>query len=526
MPDRAQIKNAFCQNDRLPLYLTYHTMTVDTIPQELLTNISQMFTMTLFKIGENPVSLRSIVELIVLFMAILIVARSFTNFLKERLLVKLGIDEGNREAIAVILRYLIVALGVIFAIQSIGVNLASLAVVAGGLGVGIGFGIQDLTTNFVSGLTLLLDRPVKVGDFVELEGLMGIVKKITIRSTIVQTTDDSSVIVPNSTIISNKIVNWSYESSLLCLRLSIEVAENSDPLLVTETLLNIAYAEAGVLYEPTPKVLFVEFGEDSFKFELLVWTDKPVEREFIKSSLNFAIQYNFRQQGIDFPFNDRDLYLRNPEVLLSLFDPNKTAISTAETLPKNDRKSPVSVGEEVKTQLSLSSLLRKVEYFEHLTDLELRQLIEVGYRQRLQPQEFLFHENDPGDAFYLILSGSVEVFVEAIDKHLNYLSVGQFLGELSLMLGIPRTASVRALEETILFGINKEGFQKVLTERPDLYEQIIEEIVKHKEELSERQQLLREMQLVEASEEDDDENPVEWVRKRLKDLFGVEAKDG
>lgn len=524
MPDRAQRKNAFCKNARLPIYLTYHKMTVDTIPQELLTNISQMFTMTLFKIGDNPVSLRSIVELIVLFMAILIIARSFTTFLKERLLVKLGIDEGNREAIAVILRYLIVAFGVIFAIQSIGFNLASLAVVAGGLGVGIGFGIQDLTTNFVSGLTLLLDRPVKVGDFVELEGLMGIVKKITIRSTIVQTTDDSSVIVPNSTIISNKIVNWSYENPLLCLRLSIEVAENSDPLLVTETLLNIADAEARVLYEPTPKVLFVEFGEDSFKFELLVWTDKPVEREFIKSSLNFAIQYNFRQQGIDFPFNDRELYLRNPEVLLSLFDPNKTAISTAESFHKNDRKSRISVVEEVKTQLSLSSLLRKVEYFEHLTDLELRQLIEVGYRQRLQPQEFLFHENDPGDAFYLILSGSVEVFVEAIDKHLNNLSVGQFLGELSLMLGIPRTASVRALEETILFGINKEGFQKVLTERPDLYEQIIEEIVKHKEELSERQQLLREMELVEASE-DDDENPVEWVRKRLKDLFGVEAKD-
>jgi len=239
---------------------------VNTIPQELLTDISKVFTSTLFKIGDNPVSLRSLVELIVLFMAVLVISRSFTDFLKERLLVRLGIDEGNREAIAVIMRYLIVALGVVGAIQSIGFNLASLAVVAGGLGVGIGFGIQDLTTNFVSGLTLLLDRPVKVGDFVELEGLMGIVKKISIRSTIIKTNDDSSVIVPNSNMISNKIVNWSYENLLLCLRLSIEVAENSDPLLVTETLLNIAYAEAGVLYEPNPKVLFVEFGDDCFKF--------------------------------------------------------------------------------------------------------------------------------------------------------------------------------------------------------------------------------------------------------------------
>jgi CRP-like cAMP-binding protein len=175
--------------------------------------------------------------------------------------------------------------------------------------------------------------------------------------------------------------------------------------------------------------------------------------------------------------------------------------------------------QEMKKRSSLSCLLREVEYFENLTDLELRQLIEVGYRKRLRSQEFLFRENDPGDAFYMILSGSVEVFVEAIDKHLNNLGPGQFFGELSLMLGIPRTASVRALSETILFAINKEGFQKVLTERPDLSEQIIKEIVKHKEELRERHQQLREMELVDAAE--DDENPVEWVRKRLKNLFSV-----
>lgn len=481
-----------------------------------------MFTATLFTIGENPVSLQSLVELIVLFIAILVISRSFTGFLKERLLVRLGIDEGNREAIAVIIGYLIVAFGAIVAIQSIGFNLASFAVVAGGLGVGIGFGIQDLTTNFVSGLTLLLDRPVKVGDFVELEGLMGIVKKISIRSTIIQTNDDSSVIVPNSKMISNKIINWSYENSLLCLRVPVEVAENSNPLLVTETLLNIAYAEAGVLYKPNPKVLFVEFGDDSFKFELLVWTDRPTDREVIKSSLNFAIEYNFRQHKIEFPFNDREIYLQNPEVILSMFNNKKSGIDITNTSSENKQKMPI-IAEEMKKQSSLSCLLREVEYFENLTDLELRQLIEVGYRQRLRSQEFLFRENDPGDAFYMILSGSVEVFVEAIDKHLNNLGTGQFLGELSLMLGIPRTASVRALEETILFAINKEGFQKILTEQPDLSEQIIQEIVKHKEELSERQQQLREMELVDAAE--DDENPIEWVRKRLKDLFSVESEN-
>ena len=490
---------------------------MNTIPEELLTYISQTLTATLFRIGENPVSLRSLLELMLSFMAVIIIARFFTNFIKKKLLVKLGIDEGNREAIAVIIRYLTVALGVVAAIQGIGFNLASFAVVAGGLGVGIGFGIQDLTTNFVSGLTLLLDRPVKVGDFVELEGLMGIVKKISIRSTIIKTNDGSSVIIPNSSTIGNKIVNWSYENPLLCLRLSIEVAENSDPLLVTETLLNIAYAESGVLYEPNPKVLFAEFGDDSFKFELLVWTDRPREREVIKSSLNFAIEYNFRQQGINFPFNDRELYLQNPEVLLPLF--GKDAGRNAENTAPAKRQKMLGLPEEINRRSSLSGLLRQVKYFEHLNDIELRQLIEVGCPQRLRPQEFLFRENDPGDAFYIILSGSVEVFVEAIDKHLTHLNAGKFFGELSLMLGIPRTASVRALEETVLFAINRQGFQKILTERPDLSEQIIQEIAQHKEELSERRQQLREIGLVDAGE--DDQNPVEWVRKRLKSLFSI-----
>ncbi|MCU0542067.1 MAG: mechanosensitive ion channel [Oscillatoriaceae cyanobacterium Prado104] len=497
---------------------------MNTIPEEFLTFISQLFTTTLFRIGENPVSLRSLLELILSFIAVVAISRYFTNFIKEKLLLKLGIDEGNREAIAIIVRYLIVALGVIAAIQGIGFNLTSLAVVAGGLGVGIGFGIQDLTTNFVSGITLLLDRPIKVGDFVELEGVMGIVKEITIRSTIITTNYDSSVIVPNSTMIGNKIVNWSYENPLLCLRLTIEVAENSDPLLVTETLLNIACAEACVLYEPNPKVLFVEFGDDSFKFELLVWTDKPTEREVIKSSLNFAIEYNFRQQGINFPFNDRELYLQNPEVLLPLFNKNETAVNLRATTSENippaaKRQTHLVLAEETKKRSSLSGLLRQVKYFEHLNDIELRQLIEVGCRHKLRSQEFLFRENEPGDAFYIILSGSVEVFVESLDKHLTNLESGKFFGELSLMLGIPRTASVRALEDTVLFAINRTGFQKILTERPDLSEQIIQEIAKHKEELSERQQQLRELGLIEAVE--DDQNPVEWVRKRLKKLFGT-----
>ncbi|OZH53901.1 mechanosensitive ion channel protein MscS, partial [Hydrocoleum sp. CS-953] len=142
-----------------------------------------------------------------------------------------------------------------------------------------------------------------------------------------------------------------------------------------------------------------------------------------------------------------------------------------------------------------------------------------GYRKRLKPLNFLFHEGDPGDTFYIILSGSVEVFVEKINKHLTTLKAGKFFGELALMLGIPRTASVRAIEDTILFAIHKKGFEKILHENPELAEVIVQELAKHQEELSERQNELRTLGLVDA--EEDDKNPVVWVRNRLKNLFDL-----
>jgi potassium-dependent mechanosensitive channel len=480
----------------------------------LESGVANIFTANLFKIGETSVSISSIIEFIFSLFIAIFISNVLSNLLKQRLLLKLGIDEGNREAIAVIVRYATTALGLIIVLQGIGFDLGSLAVVAGGLGVGIGFGVQDLTTNFVSGLTLLLDRPVKVGDYIEIESLNGTVKKISIRSTIIKTNDESVVIVPNSSMIGNKIINWSYESSSCCLKIPIAVAEGSDPLLVTETLLNAAYMESAVLYNPNPRVMFVEFGEDCFKFELMVWFNQANQREFIKSSLNYAIEYCFRQRGIEFPANDRDLWFRNPEALLPLFKPD-AAIENG----KQDKTQEPESQAIPASQLSLSQMLRQVIYFENLNDIELRQLIEVGCRQRLQPSEILFRENDPGDAFYIVLDGAVDVYVEKINKHLVTLTHGKFFGELSLMLGVPRTASVKAVEETILFAINKIGFQKLLNEHPELCEQIVKELTKHQEELADRQKQLREMGLVDADE--DDQNPVIWVRKRLKNLFNL-----
>jgi small-conductance mechanosensitive channel len=486
--------------------------------EEFLIKVSKVLTAPLINIGETHISLSSIVQLILSLLIVFFLTRAFKDILKRRLLVRLGIDEGNREAIATIISYSFGTLGLIVVLQTTGFNVASLAVLAGGLGVGIGLGLQDATKNFVSGLTLLIERKLKVGDFVQLDTLSGYIKEVSIRSTLIRTRDGAYVVVPNNKMAEHQVINWSYDGFKSRIKIPVGVAYGSDPVVVTEVLLKSAYMEKSVFHEPTPEVIFIGFMDSCLAFELWVWVNR-IDRDFqIKSSLNFIIEYNLRQHGITIPFPQMDLWLRNPETLAQ-----GIARQPAIAYPENGQAVAQLVSQQVTKEttkpLSIRDLLRQVTYFQNLTELELRQLIEIGYRKRLLESNILFREGDPGDAFYIILSGSVEVYVEKLNKQLTTLQAGKFFGELSLMLGIPRTATVRALEDTILFTINNKSFEKLLHEQPEVAEAIVQELSKHQEELSERQQQLRAMGLVDAAE--DDKNPVAWVRKRLKNLFSL-----
>jgi potassium efflux system protein len=482
---------------------------------QILKKVSDLLNFNLLTLVGAQITPLLIVQLTVSLIFVFFISRSLKNFLKRRLLVQLKIDEGNREALSTIISYCTGLLGLIIVLQSAGFKLTSLAVIAGGLGVGIGFGLQEITKNFISGITLLLERTIKIGDFVEFDGLSGYVKEVSLRATIIRTRDGGDVVVPNSKLVENRLLNWSYDSYTARIQIPVGVAYGSDTVLVTETLLNCAYMEPAVLHDPSPRVVFRSFGESSLDFELWVWVSRIDQEPFIKSSLNFLIEYQLRHNGITIPFPQRDLWLKNPETLVSF--PSQQSVEQQEETQKSSAE-PAQVMVSQKP-LALKDLLRKVTYFQSLTDIEFRQLIEIGYRKRLYASEVLFREGDPGDAFYIVLSGSVEVYVEKINKHLTTLEAGKFFGELSLMLGIPRTASVRAQEDTILFVINNKGFEKLLREHPELSEVIVQELGKHQEELAERQKQLREMGLVDASE--DDKNLMVWVRKRLKNLFSL-----
>ncbi len=480
---------------------------------EIVRNLRRIFNTPLSP-GANPLTLWLVVKLLLALAVVFILIRLLRQFLTHQLLRSLKVDVSNREAIATLISYVTGAIAFFALIQGLGFRLESLAVIVGSLGVGIGFGLQDLTKNSVSGLTLLLEGKVKVGDFIEFNDLSGYVKTISLRSMIIRTREGGDVVVPNSQLVENRVLNWNYGNPQGRIHVPVSVAYGSDPVLVTEALLNAAYAEPAVLHEPPPHVLFRGFGDSALNFELRLWVEGYDREPYVRSALNFLIEQSLRQHGLEVPFPQRDLWLRNPEALQV-----RQPAPTSETLAplQSYLQEQVAVKPAAKPRF-IRDLLRQVVYFQNLSELELRQLIEIGYRKRLRPGEILFQEGDPGDAFYIILSGVVEVYTQKLNKRLATLEVGQFFGELSLMLGIPRTATVAAQQEVTLFAINSKGFRRLLQEHPEFAEAIVQELSQHQQELGDRRRQLQELGLDDGGE---DKNVVDWLRKRLTKLFAL-----
>jgi len=221
-------------------------------------------------------------------------------------------DSGIKYTVSTSMHYVILVLTALIALNTLGISLTNLALVAGGLGVGIGFGLQNIVSNFLSGLILLFERPVKVGDMLVIDGHWGTVKEIRVRSTIFQTFDRYFLIIPNSELISGKIINWTYGGwEINRLTLKVGVSYNSDPFKVTRILEEICRANPRVLDDPPPQIFFEAYGDSSLNFNIWVYLATPGSRIPATHELNSAIFEAFQAHGIEIPFPQRDLHLRS-----------------------------------------------------------------------------------------------------------------------------------------------------------------------------------------------------------------------
>ncbi|MCA9619803.1 MAG: mechanosensitive ion channel [Myxococcales bacterium] len=266
----------------------------------------------LFKIGDTTITPLSLLIFLGTLIIAAVVGRLVRQAIGRYFTRRTDVSEGAGYALERIAQLSIVAAGVLVGLENVGIDLSALTALGAVLGVGIGFGLQGVAQNWVSGLTLLIERPVQRGDFIELGDTVGVVDEITLRATRVLTRDNVAIIVPNHALVTGTVHNLSQPNRNYRLRIPVGVAYGSNTALVTDTLVAVAKANDEIRHDPAPQVLFVDFGDSALAFELCVWLDDPRNEPRIASDLRFAIDHAFRENEIQIPFPQRDVHLKQP----------------------------------------------------------------------------------------------------------------------------------------------------------------------------------------------------------------------
>ena len=280
--------------------------------------LKEMFQKAFFSFGNVHLSMKVIVQFLFLIWIFNVFSHVVNKFLDKNIYPRTQLDESAQYSISVAIKYLLILIAVMLGLRVLGFDLAALAVFAGTVGIGIGLGLQEIAKNFISGIIMLIERPVKVGDWVEIGDLPGRVQAIKARGTVIQTFDNISVVVPNSEFITKQVVNWSYSDKIIRFKLTVGVAYGSDVQLVKKSLLEVAAANPNTLKHPEPTVLFYDFGDNSLGFILYGWTDQPDKRFSILSELHFAVNKLFNERNIVIAYPQRDIHLKTSDVVFEV----------------------------------------------------------------------------------------------------------------------------------------------------------------------------------------------------------------
>lgn len=266
----------------------------------------------LFTVGDYQFTLMKIIVVVVGLSIVVVFSGFVKSFLINKALKKRIPDSGLRNSIGIMTRWIIILIGLFIIMDSAGIKLGTLGVLFGALGVGIGFGLQNIADNFISGIIILLERPIKVGDRVEVGDVKGDVINIAARATTIITNDNITLIIPNSEFISKTVINWSHNDSKVRFRFPVGVSYNENPEKVKNLLLDVISKNKGVLKYPEPEVIFDNFGDSSLDFQLFVWTSEYTQRPSkLKSQLYYEIFKKFAENNIEIPFPQRDIHIRS-----------------------------------------------------------------------------------------------------------------------------------------------------------------------------------------------------------------------
>jgi small-conductance mechanosensitive channel len=266
----------------------------------------------LVTLGSAQVTILTLVYLAVFSILLIYLSARLRKWIVEQLLVRTKMDIGARQATGSIIRYFVIAVGFVIMLQTAGIDLTALNVLAGAVGIGLGFGLQNIVSNFISGIIILFERPIKVGDRIVVGEIEGNVERIGGRSTNVVTNDNITIIVPNSSFITQNVINWSHSDRVVRFRIPVSVAYGSDLMLVERLLLEAAGECPDVLEDPPPGVRLMSFGDSGLNFELRAWSSSLIHRSgLLTSKLNLGIYRKFTDHGVEIPYPQRELRIRD-----------------------------------------------------------------------------------------------------------------------------------------------------------------------------------------------------------------------
>lgn len=296
--------------------------------RRILTTIKGFLETPLFKVGEAQFTLLSVVYFLLLLILVFYLSGK-SGKLVNKVLGRRGVELGVREATGTIVRYVLIFIGLLVILQTLGIDLTALSILTGAVGLGIGFGLQNIASNFISGLIILFERPVRIGDRIAVGDVEGDVMRIGARSTTVLTNDNIDIIIPNSKLITENVVNWTHRERKVRFRIPVTVAFSMDVRKVEQALLEAAKNVPEVSEIPAPGVRFMQFGENGLEFELRAWTTTLVQRRGkFASEINYAIYDKFKEHQIEVPNPQRDIHIRSSTI--DLGNDNKPAISQAD----------------------------------------------------------------------------------------------------------------------------------------------------------------------------------------------------
>lgn len=290
----------------------YEILDYWAIEGEAIRWLSGIVNEPLFQSEKIKISVWILARSLLVFWFFYVAARFLNGILRARVYPNSSLDKNSQHAIRTVIQFSCLVIGAMAGIQLLGIDLGVLTVFSGTLGIGIGFGLQEIVKNVFSGFVIFFERPIRMGDVVEVGGVPGVVKSIRTRSTIVNTFDNISIVVPNSEFLTDRVVNWSHSDRIVRIESRVGVDYASDAEQVKQTLLEIARANKDILSQPEPSVVFEEFADSALLFRLLYWVDVE-DRMEVKSQINFAIHARFKEKGISIPFPQRDLHLRSSD---------------------------------------------------------------------------------------------------------------------------------------------------------------------------------------------------------------------